>query len=205
MFSGLVQCTGRIKSIEEHASGLKVAITCGFKNYEIGESIAVDGVCLTVIEFGKDYFYCDVSLVTHAITLFSCYQINDEVNLERALKYGDSIGGHFVSGHCDALAQIKSITKNQQYLEINIEVPNDLCAYLVRKGSVAINGVSLTINELTKNGFVAMLIPHTLSHTNLSNLQNGSLVNLECDQFAKNIVTQVKLYMHQNIGEYNHA
>ena len=170
-----------------------MTINSNFTDLTLGESIAVDGICLTVAYFTAHQFTVDLSPETLRLTTASSYMNGWKVNLERSLRLMDRFGGHFVTGHVDCQYQVKKISRQDEYLEIVFK--NGLHSdqkYLTKKGSITVNGVSLTVNEITEDGFAAMLIPHTLEKTNLSFLRVDSHVNIEYDYLAKIIYNQVK-------------
>ena len=192
MFSGIVDHCGTIIKLEHSQNGLHALIDTQFTNLQAGESIAVDGICLTVVKPHHQQFYCDISPETLTLTTAADFTIGCKVNLERALCFGDHVGGHLVSGHIDQQATVKTV---QQQEFVSIVVTNIIAEhmnYLVKKGSVAINGVSLTINEVSMDSFEVMLIPHTFERTNLSLLNPGSAVNLEFDQLVKTTIHYLK-------------
>lgn len=193
MFSGIVEQQGELISIEHSEHQAKLWIAASFDQLTLGESIAVDGVCLTVTEISNDRFACDVSPETLRVTIAGQYDIGQSFNLERAMRWGDRVGGHLVAGHVDQVATVTQREPVNDYLVLKIGgVHANAQRYLVPKGSVAINGVSLTINEIIGDQFSVMLIPHTLSETNFSQLRVGDKVNLEFDQLVKMIARQLQ-------------
>jgi riboflavin synthase len=154
-------------------------------DFRIGDSICVQGCCLTAVELLDDAFTADVSRETLSLTTLGDLAVGSAVNLEPSLKAGDALGGHLVSGHIDGVAQIVSITGDARSSRITISVPPDLARYVARKGSVAVDGVSLTINEVEGSTFGVNIIPHTQTVTTLGKLTVGSRVNLEIDQVAR--------------------
>lgn len=193
MFTGIIDHCGQIKNIEIRADNyLQFTIKSDFEDLKLGESIAIDGICLTVTSHQQGCFTVDLSSETIDLTLAAHYAVGDTVNLERALRLTDRLGGHFVTGHVDALAQVSKILPGDGFLEIYVNQIKDGSSFLVKKGSIAINGVSLTINEVIGQQFKIMLIPHTLSITNLSHLKEGSFVNLEYDYLAKLVINQMQ-------------
>jgi len=158
-------------------------------DFRVGDSICVQGCCLTAVELlsdaFKDAFTADVSRETLSLTTLGDLAVGSPVNLEPSLKAGDSLGGHLVSGHVDGLAEIVSITGDARSSRISIAVPQPLARYIARKGSVAVDGVSLTVNEVEGNTFGVNIIPHTQTVTTLGRLRAGSRVNLEIDQVAR--------------------
>jgi riboflavin synthase len=189
MFTGLVDHCGIICGIQTISNGLKIQIKHHFTAIEIGESIAVDGMCLTVTQFTQDIFHCDISIETLALTTAKNFQTGQGVNLERALLPTSRIGGHFVTGHVDQIGQIASIQDMNDFREIKINILNKKARlFLIKKGSIAVNGVSLTINEVEEDSFKILLIPHTLERTHLKNIKVQDWVNLEFDMLSKIIV-----------------
>jgi riboflavin synthase len=193
MFSGITDHCGVIKIIAARDQTLRVLIECKFTDLVAGESIAVDGMCVTAIAPQAQQFYCDISPETLRLTTANSFTVGRTVNLERALRMNDRIGGHWVTGHIDQRGAIKTIEQQQEFtlLEITGIAPENK-SFLIKKGSVAVNGVSLTINEITPEGFQVMLIPHTLSHTNLGQLKNGAEINLEFDWMARVIINHLQ-------------
>lgn len=196
MFTGIVDHCGQITSITRNADCATVWIQCQFDGLQLGESIAIDGACLTVTDTKPNAFACEISPETLHLTIARCYEEGQPVNLERALRLNERLGGHLVSGHIDDTVAIESVEKHNEFLQMNLcGVTDDNYHYLVPKGSVAINGVSLTINEVTHDGFTVMLIPHTLERTNLHELRTGHAANMEFDLVAKMIAKQVQPYL----------
>lgn len=192
MFTGIVDHCGQIAKIEPYENHCCLTIASHFNDLVLGESIAIDGACLTVTEHNNSQFTVQLSPETMRLTTASHYQVGTSLNLERSLRLSDRLGGHFVTGHVDGLCEIKAIICQQEFTEIQFhKVLAEHKNLLVKKGSVAINGVSLTINEVTTDGFAVMLIPHTLEITNLSGLKVGHQVNVEYDYLAKLIQNQI--------------
>ncbi|HEX9664811.1 MAG TPA: riboflavin synthase [Patescibacteria group bacterium] len=188
MFTGIIQSTGRVKKTEKNNQGgliLSVEVKNFLKNIKIGDSLAVDGICLTVIKKSKNSFQTEVIPETLSRTIAPEYKKGSVVNLEKSLKIGDRLDGHFVPGHVDGVGRLAKVTKVRDYLVWEIKPPVEILKYLAYKGSVAINGVSLTISRLNKNSFEVSLISHTLENTNLSELQPGFKVNIEADVIAR--------------------
>lgn len=193
MFTGIIDHVGTLVQIESIPDGMRFSIKHTFSALERGESIAIDGVCLTVTHFYDDIFCCDVSPETLNITNLNKYKVGYSVNLERALLPSSRIGGHFVMGHVDQTAWVKSIRRISDFIEMTFAgLDDESLKYIVKKGSIAINGVSLTINQLSKDGFNVMLIPHTLERTNLEKLQEKDTVNIEFDILARMVVRQIE-------------
>ena len=192
MFSGIVDHFGNLNSIRAASQGAEFVISTQFTQLELGESIAIDGVCLTVTAIGDREFTCQLSPETLAVTTAAHYKVGQALNLERALRVGDAMGGHWVTGHVDGQVVLAEHRQQGKWLWLSFSgVDEEQQAYLVQKGSVAINGVSLTVNTVTQDGFTVMLIPHTLVRTNLHALKVGQAVNVEWDYLAKLVLKSV--------------
>ena len=160
-------------------------VSCGMAPFEAGESIAVEGVCLTVDRFDDAGFEVDASSETLAKTTVGALKPGASVNLERALRLADRLGGHLVSGHVDGVGTVRAREKSGDAIRFGVDVPADLMRFVAQKGSLTVSGVSLTVNALTATGCELMLIPHTLARTTLEALQPGAAVNLEIDLLAR--------------------
>lgn len=182
MFTGLIEEVSKVKEIVFNSSGAKIEFVADFENVEIGDSIAINGVCLTMTSINKNVFSADVMNETLKISNLSKLKAGDEINLERAMKLSDRLDGHIVSGHIDCVANVKSIIQDGFSKRIIFNCNTDL---IIKKGSIAINGVSLTVSNIDNNGFEVSLIPETMKNTNLNNLKIGDIVNIEYDLFAK--------------------
>jgi riboflavin synthase len=187
MFTGIIESVGAVSQIVKFDNYLKLAIVHNFSEPELkpGDSIACDGACLTVVAFDKNTFAVDVSQETLNKTIAGSYQIGSKVNLERAVKAGDRLAGHFVTGHIDDVGEIKNIERIGQSLMLQIKFKPSFDKLVVTKGSIAINGVSLTLNEIENGSGRVNLIPHTLANTNLASLKVNQFVNLEFDLIGK--------------------
>ena len=188
MFTGIIQSKGDIKEILSSREGARLKINTNaldLSDSKVGDSIAVDGVCLTVTQLSGDGFAADVSNETLACTTFSGLKQEQEVNLEKSLRANQGIDGHLVSGHVDGIGRVSSVEKDGDSVRIQIEAQNDIVKYIAKKGSICINGVSLTVNRVVKNIFDVNIVPHTLSATTLADLSLNSNVNLEIDQIAR--------------------
>lgn len=189
MFTGLVEECGRIKKIT--ATARSVRLTVGAKkvldDVKIGDSIAVNGACLTVVDYGDNFFTADVMPETVKQTGLKELQTGSAVNLERTLRIGDRLGGHIVSGHVDGIGKITGISKDDIAVLLTIESTPDVMKYIVRKGSIAIDGISLTVVSCTEKAFCVSLIPHTYAVTALAEKKRGSFVNLETDILGRYI------------------
>ena len=190
MFTGLIQAKGTITSVTDDGHGgrrFTVREPGIAPRLALGESVAVNGVCLTVVASTADTFDFQVGPETVRITNFGAARVGAEVNLERALRVGDPIGGHFVSGHVDGTGTLLSRTTSGDWEVVRFGFPNGFDDLLVLKGSIAIDGVSLTLANVGSGWFEVMLIPHTLHHTTLGDRRIGDAVNLEFDLLAKHV------------------
>ncbi len=188
MFTGLIQSVGRVAALQPRGGDLRVVIDAGsldLSTTQAGDSIAVSGVCLTALEPHAGGFAADVSNETLACTTLGGLRVGDSVNLERSLTLATPLGGHFVSGHVDGVGRVLSIADDGRSQRWVFQVPADLRRYIASKGSVAVNGVSLTVNELTPTGFGVNLIPHTLAHTSFGTMAVGDAINIEIDLLAR--------------------
>ncbi len=200
MFTGIVDHTGKITNILPLDEGLLFWISTQFSALKLGESISIDGACLTVIDSKEGQFAVQLSPETIRLTLALHYRVGSEVNLERALILGDALGGHWVTGHVDSTVKVSKIIEHKEFTEIIFaDSSSQHQNLIIHKGSICINGVSLTINEKIPAGFSVMIIPHTATITNLSALTIGSIVNIEYDSMAKIISQQVQNYL-SNLG-----
>jgi riboflavin synthase len=193
MFTGIVDHTGIIKEVKRSSRGVSLKIESQFHDFVLGESIAVNGVCLTVIEFDLSSFFVEVSPETERLTTCRNLNVGALVNLERAMKASDRFGGHWVSGHVEQTAKVERVKAHEEFREIVFTgIDSSRNSFITPKGSITVNGVSLTVNEVMPQGFSVMLIPHTLERTNLSMLSEGREVNIECDWMAKVVVNEVR-------------
>lgn len=189
MFTGLVEEVGKVLNIVVENNIWTIAFNCKeiLKGISIGDSIAVNGVCLTVKEFDDNLFKADAMAETIRKTNLGFLKKDDQVNLERALKMGDRLGGHIVSGHIDGTGIIEEFQEEGDALWISISAPKDILRYIVYKGSVAIDGVSLTVSYIDEEKFKVTIIPHTKEATTLIKKNTKDLVNIECDIVGKYI------------------
>lgn len=193
MFTGIIDHCGEIQSMEVLPDHALLSIETQFSELRLGESIGIDGVCVTVIRKKLGSFSCDLSLETLACTKARDYKIGSRINLERALRLTDRLGGHFVSGHVDQTAILESQKKHAEFIQMGFKNSlGERWNYLIPKDSVAVNGVSLTVNSVAGDCFSVMLIPHTLERTNLSDLKEGQIVNIEFDLITKIIVQKTR-------------
>ena len=188
MFTGIVTSIGNITQAAPRDGGVRLSIDAGMldlSDVAVGDSIAVNGVCLTVIALRGDRFDVDVSQETTSCTIG--LNAPSEVNLEKSLRLSDRLGGHLMSGHVDGVGEVVRFEAAGESFLLLIRAPQDLAKYIARKGSITVNGVSLTVNRVTGAEFEINLIPHTLTVTNLKQLKPGSRVNLEVDLIARYI------------------
>jgi len=190
MFTGIIQTVGRIARLEPRGGDVRLVVdtsTLDMADVALGDSIAVSGVCLTVIDFDATSFAADVSNETLAHTTLGKHKAGDPVNLEKALRLADRLGGHLVSGHVDGTGKVVSVVPDGRSLRWTFEVQADLARYIAHKGSVCIDGTSLTVNEVNGNRFGVNLIPHTVERTAFSVRRAGDAVNIEVDVVARYI------------------
>ena len=186
MFTGIITDVGTVRDIQRPGdTRFEIAIAYDSAGIDIGASISCSGACLTVIDKGPGWFGVEVSAETLSRTTLGSWQVGSAVNLERALKAGDELGGHVVSGHVDGVAHIISIAPEGDSLRFVFEVPPDVEPFIASKGSVTVDGVSLTVNDVAGNQFGINVIPHTLENTTLGKLEPGLRVNLEIDMLAR--------------------
>jgi riboflavin synthase len=187
MFTGIVTDVGRVRAVRDTNRDRRFEIGTRFdlSTVEIGASISHAGCCLTVVEKGEDWFAVEVSGETLALTTLADWKEGDPVNLERAARVGDELGGHIVSGHVDGVGEVISVASEGGSHRVRIRVPRPLHRFIAPKGSITVEGVSLTVNEVEDDIFGVNLIPHTWDVTTLGRLQPGSRVNLEIDMLAR--------------------
>ena len=192
MFTGIVNDLGEILEVDERADGLRrLSVACSYdpETIDIGASIACSGPCLTVVERGRRgnrrYFAVDVAAETLRVTTAGSWQRGTRLNLERSLRLGDELGGHLVSGHVDGIADLLARDDLPDMARLSLQAPAALARFIATKGSVALDGVSLTVNEVAGDTFSVLLIPHTLKVTTFGGLRAGARLNLEVDQMAR--------------------
>ena len=186
MFTGIVTDVGRVQALEKRGDlRARIATAYDMSGVDIGASIACDGVCLTVVDKGKDWFDVDISAETVSKTNLKAWTEKRRVNLERALKVGDELGGHIVSGHVDGLAEVVAVKDEGDSTRVTLRAPEDLAKFIAPKGSVALNGTSLTVNEVEGRDFGINFIPHTKEVTTWGDVAEGDHVNLEIDTLAR--------------------
>ncbi|EMD1176095.1 riboflavin synthase [Vibrio harveyi] len=188
MFTGIVEAVGKLTAITPKGEDITVTVEVGkldMSDVKLGDSIATNGVCLTVVDFGSNYYSADLSLETLNKTGFAAYQVGDKVNLEKAMLPTTRFGGHIVSGHVDGVGVIVERNQVGRAIEFWVEMPTEISKYVAEKGSITVDGISLTVNDLRKNGFKLTIVPHTSEETTIEQFQVGHKVNLEVDVLAR--------------------
>lgn len=188
MFTGIIEAVGTIRQIQRRGDDIRLTVASGkldLSDVKLGDSIATNGVCLTVVERLTDGYVADVSAETVALTGFNRYQVGTKVNLEKAVTPTTRLGGHMVSGHVDGIATVMERSHRGTAIEFWLEAPAELARYIAHKGSITIDGVSLTTNEVDGKRFRLTIVPHTASETTLLDLQTDSQVNIEVDLVAR--------------------
>lgn len=195
MFTGIIEATGKIVELTQKQGDLAIRIqspNLDMKDVKLGDSIATNGVCLTVVAKHSDGFSADLSNETISLTGFAHYKKGQTVNLEKAMQPLSRLGGHLVSGHVDGIATVESISPNARATEYWLSTNSDLMKYIPYKGSVCIDGISLTVNEVEQNRFKLTIVPHTAEQTTIAEFQVGTQVNLEVDQIARYLERLIK-------------
>ena len=188
MFTGIIEALGAIADIRPRGADQRIKVATGkldLADVKIGDSIATNGVCLTVVEIGQSYFSADVSVETIKRSGFANYRKGQAVNLEKAMLPTSRFGGHIVSGHVDGVGSVNRVHSTAQTWEVWIDAPANLAKYLAEKGSITVDGVSLTVNAVDGAAFKLTLVPHTLAETIIQHYQGGTQVNLEVDVVAR--------------------
>ena len=185
MFTGIIQTQGKIIKVNSYQKFKSVEIESNLKNFNIGSSICCSGICLTVTAKSKKKFTADISNETLDKTNSKFWKKGSMINLEKSLKIGDEVSGHFVFGHIDCTAQLKEIKKVGKSWLIMIKFPSKLKKFIVSKGSISLNGISLTVNEVKSNSFTCMIIPHTFKNTDIKSYKINQILNLEVDMLAR--------------------
>lgn len=189
MFTGIITHLGTVVANDPHGSGraLRIASALPMHDVALGASIACSGVCLTVVQKGGDWFEAHVSEETLRVTTLGAWDVGTKLNLERALRLGDELGGHMVSGHVDGVATLTAIEHRDESWNLTLAAPPALMRYIATKGSVALDGISLTVNQVDESSFQVRIIPHTWKNTTLGTRNTGDTLNLEIDVFARYI------------------
>jgi len=197
MFTGLIEQIGEVESVRQTDAGRELRVRASFTDLSNGESISVNGACLTVRELGSDWFDAAAVLTTLERTTIGDWKKGTRVNLERALRPGDRLGGHIVQGHVDCVGIVAAREQSGDALLIDVSVSASIEPLLVLHGSVAVDGVSLTVNELKPGGLQLSLIDYTLRHTTLGDLREGTRVHVEADVVAKHVRRLLEPYMRE--------
>jgi len=188
MFTGIIEAVGKVVACDRVGDDMRLRVdaqSLDMGDVVLGDSISVNGVCLTVVAFNGKQFEADVSAETLDHTMLGKTKIGQQVNLEKALTVSSRLGGHLVTGHVDGVGKILKRERDGQSERFQVEAPSDLARYIARKGSICINGISLTVNNVDSNTFDVNIVPHTLSQTTLGQTQEGQSVNLEVDIIAR--------------------
>ena len=188
MFTGIIKAKGTIVTMDKRGGDVRLSVRSDglpWSDYEVGESIAVNGVCLTAVALHEDGFDTDVSVETLDVTALGGLAAGSEVNLEPAISLGERLGGHLVSGHVDCTGKVISRAADARSIRLTIEIPKEYARYVANKGSVCIDGVSLTVNEVSGNSFDLNIIPHTSEVTIINDYAAGTVVNVEVDLLAR--------------------
>ena len=188
MFTGIIKAKGTIIAMEKRSGDVRLSLRSDglpWSDYEVGESIAVNGVCLTAVALHEDGFDTDVSVETLDVTALGGLAAGSAVNLEPAISLGERLGGHLVSGHVDCTGKVISRAADARSIRLTIEIPKEYARYVAKKGSVCIDGVSLTVNEVSGNTFALNIIPHTSEVTIINDYAAGTVVNVEVDLLAR--------------------
>ena len=194
MFTGLVEATGEITEVNPAAAGLRMRLSTSLApDLADGDSLAVNGVCLTVVAKDGDGVHVDVSPETVRVTTLATARRGSIVNLERPLRADARLGGHFVQGHVDATGTVEDVRQDGESYWLTVMFPPSLAPYIVRKGSIAVNGVSLTVAGVDDRRFDVQIIPYTWTHTNFNAFKAGDIVNLECDILGKYVARAIEL------------
>jgi riboflavin synthase len=188
MFTGIVSAIGKIAELEHRQGDVRISINApelGFDDVRLGDSIACNGVCLTAVELIDQGLIADVSVETLSLTTIEHWQLNTRINLEKAMQASDRFGGHIVSGHVDGIGEVVSLHEDARSWRFTIKAPTNLAKYIAQKGSITVDGTSLTVNAVKGSEFELNIVPHTMIHTVISDYQIGTKVNLEVDLIAR--------------------
>ncbi|GMQ47285.1 riboflavin synthase [Vibrio sp. 10N] len=188
MFTGIIEAVGTLKAITPKGEDISVTVEVGkldMGDVKLGDSIATNGVCLTVVDFSENSYQADLSLETLKKTGFAHYSVGDKVNLEKAMLPTTRFGGHIVSGHVDGVGEIVDRQQVGRAVEYWVQMPSEITKYVAEKGSITVDGISLTVNDLRKDAFKLTIVPHTSEETTIDQFQVGRRVNLEVDVMAR--------------------
>ena len=187
MFTGIIEKIGKVYSIDRKSDSFVIGLQINDVDYSLGDSICINGVCLTVEKIHQDIYSFSISPETNNLTNLNRLEKNHEVNIETSLTINKLISGHIVQGHVDTTAEIVEIEQQDNSWFIRLKLNKDFCKYIIHKGSITLDGVSLTVNDVTNSGFNVMIIPHTYQNTIFRTYEIGSIVNIEIDILAKYI------------------
>ena len=203
MFTGLIQGKGRVIRVEKVTKGLKLFLRPLFSldDLKVGDSIAISGVCLTVVDIGRDRFSVELSPETISRTTFSYIRQGQEVNLEQPLRLGDRIGGHLVTGHVDTVGTVIDRRERGENIIFAFSIPDEWMPYVVEKGSIAIDGISLTVNRCFREGFEVNIIPYTANVTTIGQCRIGDKVNIETDIIGKYVLRLLSSWQDKKIDK----
>ncbi len=188
MFTGIISAIGKIAELEQRQGDVRVSIRApelGFDDVRLGDSIACNGVCLTAVELIDQGFIADVSVETLSLTTIENWEVGTGINLEKAMQATDRFGGHIVSGHVDGIGEVVSLHEDARSWRFNIKAPQNLAKYIAQKGSITVDGTSLTVNAINGSELELNIVPHTMLNTIISDYQVGTKVNLEVDLIAR--------------------
>lgn len=188
MFTGIISAIGKIAKLEQRQGDVRLSIRApelGFDDVRLGDSIACNGVCLTAVELIDQGFIADVSVETLSLTTIGSWEIGTGINLEKAMQASDRFGGHIVSGHVDGIGEVASLHEDARSWRFNIKAPANLAKYIAQKGSITVDGTSLTVNAVNGSELELNIVPHTMLHTVISDYRVGTKVNLEVDLIAR--------------------
>jgi len=188
MFTGIIKTVGKISRLERQGGDVHLQVAADglpWEEYEVGESIAVNGVCLTATKLHKNGFETDVSVETLNVTSLQSIEVGSSVNLEPAISLGDRLGGHIVSGHVDCTGEISSLDNDARSMRLVVSIPREYARFVAKKGSVCVDGVSLTVNRVEGSEFALNIIPHTAQSTIIADYNVGTIVNIEVDLLAR--------------------
>jgi riboflavin synthase len=198
MFTGLIEAVGHLSGLEPTLSGFRVRIRTGLApELRLGESVAVNGVCLTVTAAGGDEMQADIGPETARVTTLGTLRPDQPVNLERSMRADDRFGGHFVQGHVDGTGTVEALRQDGDAHWLTLGFPAVLAPLLIPKGSVSVDGISLTVAALGERRFEVMIVPFTWEHTNMASLRVGDRVNLECDMVGKYVVRAAEIALQE--------
>ena len=203
MFTGIIEAVGHLAKLENCGSDYRVEIITNkldLSDVKLGDSIASNGICLTVVALSTHSFSADVSGETIKLTGFAHYQVGQKINLEKAVTPSTRLGGHMVSGHVDGIGKIERVINNGRSTDYWVSAPAQLMRYIAHKGSITVDGISLTVNGLEKNSLRLTIVPHTANETTISQFKVGTIVNLEVDQVARYLERLMLVSASENQG-----